>query len=187
MRAYRLLRKHRLSVDLLCVVHARNVQYPLEVYRFFREIGAQYLSFIPLVEPRSDSPGGVSERTVPPLAFGDFLCAIFDEWFRQDIGRIVVQSFEEAARPAFGLDHSLCIFRPTCGDFPVVEHNGDFSCDHFVTLTSAKPRSSASSRARCSEPGGLARRCPATASSAMSEHATRSRRTHHPDTRRQSA
>lgn len=53
-----------------------------------------------------------------------------NEWFRQDIGTIIVQSFEEAARPAFGLDHSLCIFRPTCGDVPVVGHNGDFySCD----------------------------------------------------------
>jgi uncharacterized protein len=134
MRGYRLLRKHEVAVDLLCVVHARNVQHPLDVYRFFKEIGAQYLSFIPLVEPRSDSQDGVSERTVPPQDFGDFLCAIFDEWFREDIGRIIVQSFEEAARPAFGLDHSLCIFRPTCGDIPIVEHNGDFySCDHFVT------------------------------------------------------
>jgi uncharacterized protein len=134
MRAYGLLRKHELPVDLLCVVHARNVQHPLEVYRFFKEMGAQYVSLIPLVEPRPDSPAGVSERTVPPEAFGDLLCAIFDEWFRRDIGRIIVQNLEEAARPAFGLDHSLCIFRPTCGDFPVVEHNGDFySCDHFVT------------------------------------------------------
>lgn len=53
---------------------------------------------------------------------------------RQDIGRIIVQIFEEAGRPAHGQEHSLCIFRPTCGDVPVVEHNGDFySCDHFVT------------------------------------------------------
>jgi uncharacterized protein len=134
MKGYRLLRQHRLPVDLLCVVHAQNVQHPLDVYRFFKEIKAQYLSFIPLVESQPDSPGGVSERTVPAPAFGDFLCAIFDEWVRQDIGRIVVQTFEEAARPAFGLDHSLCIFRPTCGDVPVVEHNGDFyKCDHFVT------------------------------------------------------
>jgi uncharacterized protein len=134
MRGYRLLRKHKVSVDLLCVVHARNVQYPLDVYRFFREIGAEYVSFIPLVEPRPGSPDGVSERTVPPRAFGDFLCSIFDEWFRRDVGRIIVQNFEEAARPALGLDHSLCVFRPTCGDVPVVEHNGDFySCDHFVT------------------------------------------------------
>jgi uncharacterized protein len=134
MQGYRLLRQHKLPVDLLCVVHAQNVQHPLEVYGFFKKIKAQYLSFIPLVEPQPDARGGVSGRTVTAEAFGAFLCAIFDEWVREDIGRIIVQSFEEAARPAHGLDHSLCIFRPTCGDVPVVEHNGDFyGCDHFVT------------------------------------------------------
>ena len=36
---------------------------------------------------------------------------------------------------AFNQEHSLCIFRPTCGDIPVVEHNGDFySCDHYVDV-----------------------------------------------------
>jgi len=134
MQSYRLLRRHKIPVDLLCVVHGQNVLRPLEVYHFFKEIGAQYVSFIPLVEPQPDSTGGVSERTVPAEAFGRFLCAIFDEWVRHDMGRLMVQIFEEAARPALGLGHSLCIFRPTCGDVPVVEHNGDFyQCDHFVT------------------------------------------------------
>jgi uncharacterized protein len=104
------------------------------VYRFFKDIKAQYLSFIPLVEMQPAAAGGISPRSVPAEAFGDFLCAIFDEWVRQDIGRIIVQMFEEAGRPARGQDHSLCIFRKTCGDVPVIEHNGDFySCDHFVT------------------------------------------------------
>jgi uncharacterized protein len=134
MQGYRLLLKHKIPVDLLCVVHAGNVRHPLQVYRFFKEIKAQYISFIPLVEEEPALRGGTSERTVPADAFGDFLCAVFGEWVRQDIGRIIVQIFEEAARPAYGQDHSLCIFRPTCGDVPVVEHNGDFySCDHFVT------------------------------------------------------
>jgi uncharacterized protein len=80
-----------------------------------------------------DSRTGVSPHTVPAEAFGTFLCTIFDEWMRRDIGRITVQIFDEASRPARGLDHSLCIFRETCGDIPVVEFNGDFySCDHFV-------------------------------------------------------
>ncbi len=61
------------------------------------------------------------------------ICAVFDEWVRQDVGKITVQIFEEAARPARRMDHSLCIFRKTCGDIPVVEHNGDFyCCDHYV-------------------------------------------------------
>jgi uncharacterized protein len=134
MQGYRLLRQHKIPVDILCVVHAENVQYPLQVYRFFKEIKAQYVSFIPLVELRPPPERGVSPRTVPADAFGIFLCTIFDEWVRQDIGRIMVQIFEESARPASGQNHSLCIFRSTCGDLPVIEHNGDFySCDHFVT------------------------------------------------------
>jgi uncharacterized protein len=134
MQGYHLLRQHKLPVDILCVVHAQNVQHPLQVYRFFKEIKAQYLSFIPLVELQPFAESCVSPRTVPADAFGIFLCTIFDEWVRQDIGRIIVQIFEEAARPAYGQDHSLCIFRSTCGDVPVIEHNGDFYlCDHFVT------------------------------------------------------
>ena len=133
MHGYELLRQHQIPCDILCVVHAQNVQFPTRVYRFFKQIQAQYIEFLPLVEPQPDNEGGVSPRTVPAEALGNFLCTIFDEWMRQDIERIKVQIFEEAARTAFGQEHSLCIFRKTCGDVPVVEHNGDvFSCDHFV-------------------------------------------------------
>ncbi|MFC1817400.1 anaerobic sulfatase maturase [Thermodesulfobacteriota bacterium] len=133
MRGYKLLRQHRIPCDILCVVHAHNVQYPTQVYRFFKQIRAQYIGFLPLVEPQQDAEGGVSQRTVPAEAFGTFLGTIFDEWISQDIGRVNVQIFEEATRTTFGQEHALCIFRQTCGDVPVVGHNGDFfSCDHFV-------------------------------------------------------
>ena len=133
MQGYRLLLKHRVPHDVLCVVNAHNVQYPVQVYRFFKQIGARYVTFLPLVEPLPEAEDGVSQDTVPAEAFGAFLCTIFDEWVSRDVGRIKVQIFEEAARTAFGQDHSLCIFRKTCGDVPVIEHNGDFySCDHYV-------------------------------------------------------
>jgi len=127
------LRKHRVYCDILCVVNSHNVQQPTDVYRFFKQIEASYVSFLPMVEPQSEAKGGVSPLTVPTEAWGTFLCTIFDEWVSRDVGRIKIQIFEEAARTAFGQEHSLCIFRPVCGDVPVVEHNGDFfSCDHFV-------------------------------------------------------
>lgn len=133
MRAFELLRRYRIPCDILCVLHDQNVRHPLEVYRFFREIGGQYLGVLPVVTPMPGAEGGVSPHTVPAEAFGTFLCTIFDEWMRRDTGRIVVQIFEEASRPVRGLEHSLCIFRETCGDIPVIEHNGDFfCCDHFV-------------------------------------------------------
>lgn len=135
MRGYKLLQQNRVYTDILCVVNAHNVQHPTEVYRFFKQINAQYISFLPLVEPQPDAEGEVSHHSVPAEAWGVFLCTIFDEWRDQDIGQIKVQIFEEAARTAFNQEHSLCIFRPTCGDIPVIEHNGDFySCDHFVDV-----------------------------------------------------
>ena len=135
IRGYNRLQHHGVKTDILCVVNNYNVQYPEEIYRFFKQIGVQYVSFLPLVESETGRATGVSQRTVPSKAFGDFLCSIYDEWVNQDIGQIKIQIFEEAARTAFGLDHSLCIFRKTCGDIPVVEHNGDFySCDFFVDI-----------------------------------------------------
>ena len=135
MRGYELLQKHRVNTDILCVVNSHNVQFPLQVYRFFKQIKAQYISFLPMVEPQPDTNGGVCNLTVPAEGWGTFLCAIFDEWRDNDIGRVRMQIIEEATRTAFNQEHSLCIFRPTCGDIPVVEHNGDFySCDHYVDI-----------------------------------------------------
>jgi uncharacterized protein len=133
MQAYKLLQKHRVFTDILCVVNEYNVQFPLQVYRFFKEINAQYINFLPMVDPQPDTKGSVSYISVPAEAWGVFLCKIFDEWREQDIGQVKVRVFEEAARTAFNQEHSICIFRPTCGDIPVIEHNGDFySCDHYV-------------------------------------------------------
>jgi uncharacterized protein len=133
MRGYRILQEHRVPCDLLCVVHAQNVRYPTQVYQFFKQIKAQYITFLPLIELEPNTGQRVSPRTVPAESWGDFLCTIFDEWKAEDIGRIKVQIFEETARTALGQEHALCIFRKTCGDIPVIEHNGDFfSCDHFV-------------------------------------------------------
>jgi uncharacterized protein len=133
MRGYACLVKHGVPTDILCVINDHNVMFPLQVYRFITSIGAKYVSFLPLVE---HSPSGISDRTVHPEAFGAFLCTVFDEWLVRDIGTIKVQIFEEAARTAFGQDHSLCLFRPTCGDIPVIERNGDvYACDHFVLPT----------------------------------------------------
>ncbi len=130
MQALRLLQKHRVHFDVLCVVHQANVRQPAAVYRFFKEAGVRFLQFLPLVNRAGD---GVSEQTVSAAAYGDFLCAVFDEWVRRDLGRIVVQNFDEALRPHLGLEHALCISRKVCGNIVVLEHNGDvYSCDHFV-------------------------------------------------------
>ncbi len=130
---YQLLKSYEIPCEILCVVNSFNVNFPLEVYRFFKTLNSEFITFLPLVEKQISSGKVVSERTVPAKAFGEFLCAIFDEWKTADIGTVKIQIFEEALRKAFGTEHSLCIFKPVCGRVPVVERNGDFySCDHFV-------------------------------------------------------
>ena len=153
LRGYKLLQAHGINPEILCVVNAFNVYYPLVVYGFFKMLGAQYISFLPLVEKKA-SPlppqkegeleklrytgvGQVSDKSVPAFEFGLFLVAIFDEWVKQDIGIVKIQLFEEALRTAFHQEHSLCIFREQCGGVPVIERNGNFyPCDHYVEYDS---------------------------------------------------
>ncbi len=131
MQSFRLLKRHGIECDMLCVVHQKNVRQPALVYRFFRESGVKFLQFLPLVARQGET--GVSAETVPAEAYGVFLCTVFDEWIKHDVGRVAIQNFDEALRPFLGIDHSICISRKTCGDVVVVEHNGDvYSCDHFV-------------------------------------------------------
>jgi uncharacterized protein len=130
---FRLLQSYGITPEILCVVNAENVVWPLEVYEFFRQLGVRYLSFLPLVEHIPGSTADVSSESVKAEAFGQFLIRIFDRWVENDIGTIKVQIFEEAARKAFECEHTLCIFKVNCGGVPVISHLGNFySCDHYV-------------------------------------------------------
>jgi uncharacterized protein len=133
LKGYETLRRYKINSEILCVVNSYNVKFPLIIYDFFKELGARYMTFLPLVERRPGTISGVSRASVPSLEFGRFLISVFDEWTERDIGEIKIQVFEEAARTAFNQEHTLCIFKENCGGVPVVERNGDFySCDHYV-------------------------------------------------------
>jgi uncharacterized protein len=156
MRAVRLMQKERVEFNILCTVHAANACRPLDLYRFLRdEVGTRFIQFIPIVERvtpelmglanegwgqrRKDRPlytqtgNLVTERTVRPEQWGQFLIAIFDEWVRRDVGMVFVQMFDAALASWVGAPASMCIFAETCGDAVALEHNGDlYSCDHYV-------------------------------------------------------
>jgi uncharacterized protein len=130
VEAFYRLKKHKVFCNILCVLHGKNAVEPDRVYGFFRDIGVNYLQFLPLVQTDGAVHGNESAS---PDEIGDFLCRVFDLWIRGDVGRIVVQTFDEALRPVFGAPHALCIHRETCGDVAVLEHDGSFfACDHFV-------------------------------------------------------
>ncbi len=148
MRGLDVLKKHGVEFNTLTVINRKNSYRALEVYRFLKQIGSKYLQFIPVVEQVAEQPdsnglvlikpysrqrASVSNWSVEPHQFGKFLTTIFDEWVRQDVGRVFVQIFDVALESWANVPQSLCVFAPKCGQALAVEHNGDlYSCDHFV-------------------------------------------------------
>ena len=156
MEGFKILEARDVDVNVLCTIHAKNADHPLEVYRFFRDdMGVKFMQFIPIVErvtetllplanlgwstERDDRPlylqegHHVTDRSVEPEAFGRFLTAIFDEWLQNDVGDVYVQHFDVALANWYGEPSGLCVFSETCGLAVALEHNGDlYSCDHYV-------------------------------------------------------
>ena len=153
MRGLDLLKKHGVEFNTLTVVNRKNSRHPLDVYRFLRETGSGFIQFIPLVERAAAGAGSnpdgldlspppeagsaqnvrVTEWSVDPRVYGDFLTRIFDEWVRHDVGRVFVQLFDVALGNWIGAGGGLCVFSETCGTALALEHNGDlYSCDHYV-------------------------------------------------------
>jgi uncharacterized protein len=138
MGGIRLLQQHGVEFNILTTVHAANADYPLDIYRFMRdEVGTNFMQFIPIVERDNDTGYQegytVTERSVGAEQYGQFLISIFDEWVRQDVGRVFVQIFDVALAAWTGNSPGLCIFEETCGTALEMEHNGDvYSCDHYV-------------------------------------------------------
>jgi uncharacterized protein len=137
LRAYEILGRAGVFVNLLCVVTEASAGRPEELYSFFRGIGARYLQFLPLVTPArreaGRGPASPHPAAAEPAAYGDFLCRTFELWIESGVGSIVVQNFDEALRPIYGMPHALCVHSPECGKVVVLERDGSlYACDHFV-------------------------------------------------------
>jgi uncharacterized protein len=126
MAAAERMRKHRVEFNVLCVVNRDNVHLGADLLKWFVKQGFPYVQFIPCVE--RDFP-----LNVPPDAYGDFLCDVFDYWSREGFGKVSVRDFEAILAARMGQPAGLCTYGDRCNQYIVVEHNGDvFPCDFFV-------------------------------------------------------
>ena len=146
MHGIELLKKHHVEWNAMAVVNAYNANHPLEFYHFFKDNGCQYLQFTPIVERLTKHQDGrtlasladdkeipLADFSVTPELWGNFLCAIFDEWVRNDVGKMFVEIFDCTLANWMGVLPGICAYSKNCGHAGVMEHNGDvYSCDHFV-------------------------------------------------------
>jgi uncharacterized protein len=153
MRGLKLLQEHKVEYNVLACVARETAKSPLDVYRFFRAEGVEFIQFTPVVERlsdartglpglrlagptalgRKDRQGNVTPWSVIPEEYGDFLIDIYEEWVRHDVGTAFVMNFEWVLNAWIGNPSPVCIHARTCGRAVVIEHNGDvFACDHCV-------------------------------------------------------
>ena len=145
MEGVRLLNKHGVEWNAMAVVNSANADRPLEFYHFFKEIGCHYIQFAPVVERRASRSdrltlasgtqpdGELTDFSVTPEQWGHFLCIIFDEWVRHDVGEYYIQIFDATLANWYGEAPGVCTLSAECGNVGVMEYNGDvYSCDHFV-------------------------------------------------------
>lgn len=146
MNGIKLLKKHNVEWNAMAVVNDFNADYPLDFYHFFKSNGCKYIQFAPIVErivKSSDSShlatfkdgeeATLTDFSVTPEQWGNFLCSIFDEWVRQDVGDTFVEIFDCTLANWVGETPGICVYAKECGHAGVMEFNGDvYSCDHFV-------------------------------------------------------
>ena len=153
MRGLELLKKHGVEFNVMATVARETTDKPLEVYQFFKEQGVEFIQFVPVIERTADSQAkqlglklagpaaldnekenvSVTEWSVEPEAYGDFLIAVFDEWVRNDVGTTNVMNFEWALNSWIGNSSPVCQHAQSCGKAIMMEHNGDlYACDHSM-------------------------------------------------------
>lgn len=144
IRGIDILNRHAVEWNALAVANRLNGDHPLSFYRFFKNIGCQYIQVTPVVERLAHHDDGrqlaslvdegqLAPFSIRPKQWGNFLCTIFDEWVRHDVSMFFINIFDATLANWVGVAPGLCTMAKHCGHAGVMEHNGDvYSCDHFV-------------------------------------------------------
>ena len=131
MKGIDILNRYKVEWNAMAVINNLNGNHPLEFYHFFKRIGCRYIQFTPVVD--ASRLGELTPYSVRPRQWGEFLCRLFDEWVRNDVGKYFIQIFDATLANWCGVAPGVCSLAKYCGHAGVMEHNGNvYSCDHFV-------------------------------------------------------
>ena len=151
MNGISLMKKFSVDFNTLTTVNSVNSKFPERVYKFLREI-SDFMQFLPVVESKTPEDDQIKQRfatppgifsylknyeltdfSVSPKDYGNFLCRIFDLWEKNDKGKKFIQIFEATVGNMLVKSPGLCVHEAICGHCPTVEINGDvYSCDRYA-------------------------------------------------------
>lgn len=133
----RLLQQMSVECNLLCVVTRRCAKSTVRCYHAMKKTGVQFLQFIPCLDPLGEERGQ-REWSLTPKDYGEFLCALFDEWYRdwKNGSYTSVRLFDDYVHLAMGQPAGTCATNGSCGGYFVVEADGGvYPCDFYVLDT----------------------------------------------------
>jgi uncharacterized protein len=131
MQGINYLRNAKAEFNILCLVNSENVDKPKELYKYYKEKEFNFLQFIPCVE--CDENGEFTHYSITGKQWGEFLCEIFDIWYRKDTRKISIRHFDSVLNYLVMGQYTECTMDKDCRQYFVVEYDGGiYPCDFFV-------------------------------------------------------
>lgn len=132
----KMLIEEGVAVNAMCCITSYSVNYPEELYNYYKKMGLNFMQFIPVVETDAEDPSKAADFSVSAKDYGTFLCKLFDLWladFKNGEPTTSIRHFESVFHAYVGMDAPECTMMKECGAYVVAEHNGNvYSCDFFV-------------------------------------------------------
>jgi uncharacterized protein len=132
----KMLLDSNVATNALIVVNDYSANFPEEIYNYHKEIGLNYMQFIPCVETDPANKNKAAEFSVSDEKYGEFLNKIFDLWhadIKDGDAAVSVRYFDSVFHKYVGMEAPECTLAKVCGTYLTIEHNGDvYSCDFFV-------------------------------------------------------
>lgn len=132
LNGIQVLKKHGVDFNILLVINRYNVRHAAKIFRFLASRGLNYIQLIPCAD-FDEVTGDITEFSIRPEEYAEFLITFFDEWVRQDDPNLYINMIDIIMHPYFGIVPPYCVFSRGCANVITVDINGDvYPCDFFV-------------------------------------------------------
>lgn len=130
MQGIKLLEKHQLNFNLLCVINPCNVNKAQELLEFFRQENFNCLQFIPALASIKSHNCLISDEE-----YADFMVEIFKFWYQDFLMQryVSVRFFDDLFATLLGSPATSCDLQGHCTHQHVIEADGSiYPCDFYV-------------------------------------------------------
>jgi uncharacterized protein len=141
IRGLRALQDEDVEHNALVMLTSHSWDKPRIIWDYLHDLGVDFMQFIPCLE-RDPETGEMSQYSVTPEQWGRFMCEIFDLWWATGTTApgedcpcptTYVRLFNDLVEIYAGGEGPSCMLKERCGEYVVIEHNGDvYACDFFV-------------------------------------------------------